>query len=108
MSLASIRVPESSQSQESPSISVTVPLTASAPQPVLNAAYYGPEPIQGISPLFLTSQSQALFKIVIGEDVTAERMYRMIPKSDLISDMQTRLAISDFTPFKKDILVSLA
>lgn len=70
-----------------------------------NAAYYGETPIPCIAPLFLTTQTQSLFKVVIGTDVTTDKMYRMIPKSDLVSDMQTRLAISDFTPFKKDILV---
>jgi hypothetical protein len=69
----------------------------------LKAPYYTTE-ITGIAPLFLTSQTQSLFKVVIGSDVTVESLYRIIPKADYISDMQTRLAISDFTPFKKEIL----
>ncbi|KAI8906691.1 WD40-repeat-containing domain protein [Gorgonomyces haynaldii] len=79
-------------------------LTETKEEKALSRAYYGPEPIPGIVPLFLTSQSQALFKVVVGEDVSEQVLYRMIPKSDIIADMQTRLAISDFTPFKKEIL----
>lgn len=66
--------------------------------------YYHDRELTGIFPLFLTSQSQALVKCVIDEDVTAEKMFRMIPKSDLMQDMATRLAISDFTPAKALIL----
>lgn len=66
--------------------------------------YYHDRELTGIFPLFLTSQSQALVKAVIEEDITAEKMFRMIPKSDLMQDMATRLAISDFTPAKAQIL----
>ena len=66
--------------------------------------YYHEKELTGIFPLFLTSQSQALVKAVIDEDVTTEKMFRMIPKSDLMQDMATRLAISDFTPAKPHIL----
>jgi hypothetical protein len=66
--------------------------------------YYQERQLEGIIPLFLTSQSQSIVKCVIGEDVTTDRMFRMIPKADLMADMATRLAISDFTPAKPEIL----
>lgn len=72
--------------------------------PTVSSAYYQERVLEGIVPLFLTGQSQALVKCVIGEDVTNERMFRMIPKADLMQDMATRLAISDFTPAKALIL----
>lgn len=74
------------------------------PRKTNNNRYNNPEPLTGIAPLFLTNQSQRIAKVFIGEEVTTECMYRMVPKSDLIADMATRLAISDFTPFKKEIL----
>ncbi|KAJ3000575.1 WD repeat-containing protein 63 [Globomyces sp. JEL0801] len=66
--------------------------------------YYHNKQLEGIFPMFLTGQSQALAKVTIGEDVTDQKMFRMVPKSDLIQDMATRLAISDFTPAKQHIM----
>ncbi|KAJ3195007.1 WD repeat-containing protein 63, partial [Irineochytrium annulatum] len=59
---------------------------------------------EGILPLFLTSMTQELFKIKTGEDLTAEKPIKIIPKADLMADIQARLAISDFQPAKAQIL----
>lgn len=99
MQRSSILKPEQ-QDLEQSAIQIVIKEAPAAASP----AYSGQETIPGVTPLFLTSQTQALFRLVIGEDVSSEIMYRMIPKSDIISDMQTRLAISDFTPIKKEIL----
>lgn len=69
-----------------------------------STSYYHDKELTGIYPLFLTSQSQGLMKATIDKDLTPAKMFRMIPKSDLIQDMATRLAISDFTPAKAFIL----
>lgn len=60
----------------------------------------------GILPLFLTSATQGLFKIRQEDFPNPETQpFKMIPKADLLSDIQTRLAISDFYPAKQQILV---
>lgn len=69
------------------------------------AVYNSPELLQGVMPLFLTGMTQELFKVKIGEDVTTDKMFKIIPKPDFLSDIQTRLAISDFQPAKSRILV---
>ncbi|KAI9344780.1 WD40-repeat-containing domain protein [Zopfochytrium polystomum] len=61
-------------------------------------------PAAGILPLFLTSMTQELFKVKTGEDITAERPVKIIPKADLLADVQARLAISDFQPAKAQIM----
>ncbi|KND04124.1 uncharacterized protein SPPG_01562 [Spizellomyces punctatus DAOM BR117] len=61
-------------------------------------------PPAGIFPLFLTTMTQDLFKVRVGEDVTAEKPIKMIPKADILSDLQARLAIGDFYPAKQAIL----
>ncbi|KAJ3326149.1 WD repeat-containing protein 63 [Boothiomyces sp. JEL0866] len=70
----------------------------------ISTEYYHRKQLEGIIPLFLTAQSQQIVKCTIGEDVTEEKMFRLIPKSDLMQDMATRLAISDFTPAKEAIM----
>ncbi|KAJ3141403.1 WD repeat-containing protein 63 [Physocladia obscura] len=55
-------------------------------------------PAEGIIPLFLTSMTQDIFKIKSGEDVTAEKPIKIIPKVDLLADIMARRAISDFQP----------
>ncbi|KAJ1559288.1 WD repeat-containing protein 63 [Cladochytrium tenue] len=61
-------------------------------------------PADGVLPLFLTSMTQDLFKVRTGEDVTPERPAKVVPKADLLADIQARLAISDFQPAKAQIL----
>jgi len=65
------------------------------------------EPIPGMYPLFLTTMTQDLFKVKVGENVTAEKPMIMIPKSDILSDLFTRAAISDWFPVKPIIQVTL-
>ncbi|KAJ3157426.1 WD repeat-containing protein 63 [Geranomyces michiganensis] len=61
-------------------------------------------PLEGTMPLFLTSATQDLFKVKGGEDLTYERPFKLIPKADLLSDLQARAAIGDFYPAKQAIL----
>ncbi|KAJ3389303.1 WD repeat-containing protein 63 [Lobulomyces angularis] len=58
----------------------------------------------GILPLFLTTATQELFKLKLGEHIQPESPFRMIPKVDLLADIQTRLMISDFQPGKQQIM----
>ncbi|KAJ3118520.1 WD repeat-containing protein 63 [Phlyctochytrium bullatum] len=61
-------------------------------------------PAEGIFPLFLTTMTQELFHVKSNEEVTAEKPIKIIPKADIVSDIQSRLAISDFHPAKSYIL----
>ncbi|KAJ3331023.1 WD repeat-containing protein 63 [Blyttiomyces sp. JEL0837] len=61
-------------------------------------------PPEGIIPLFLTSMTQDMFKIKTGEDLTVDKPIKIVPKADIVSDIQSRLAISDFHPAKAQIL----
>ncbi|KXS20411.1 WD40 repeat-like protein [Gonapodya prolifera JEL478] len=58
----------------------------------------------GIMPLFLTGATQALYKVVIGQDVNEGSKYKMIPKADFLADFQSRLAIGDFYPAKAAVM----
>ena len=90
-----------------------------APEPVapvpkkrLDEVLPGPIPLPeelpaGMVPIFLTTTSQELFKVKGNEDVTAERPMKFIPKSDILSDMYARAAVSDWSPFKAQINVIL-
>ncbi|XP_022533007.2 dynein axonemal intermediate chain 3 isoform X1 [Astyanax mexicanus] len=57
-----------------------------------------------IFPLVLTSATQELFGCRADEDVTGDDPYRLLKKEDIIQDMKTRAAISDFSPIKQAIL----
>jgi hypothetical protein len=62
---------------------------------------------EGIEPLFLTGPTCEIFKIKpLTEEETLTKPYKLLLKSEIVSDMQTRLAISDFTPFKTKVLVN--
>ncbi|XP_029474213.1 WD repeat-containing protein 63 isoform X2 [Rhinatrema bivittatum] len=56
---------------------------------------------ENIIPLVLTTQTQQIFKCQIDDDVTAENPYKLLKKADILSDLRTRAAISDFHPVKK-------
>uniref|UniRef100_A0A8B9GVX3 WD repeat domain 63 n=1 Tax=Astyanax mexicanus TaxID=7994 RepID=A0A8B9GVX3_ASTMX len=45
---------------------------------------------------------QELFGCRADEDVTGDDPYRLLKKEDIIQDMKTRAAISDFSPIKQD------
>ncbi|XP_053098765.1 dynein axonemal intermediate chain 3 isoform X2 [Hemicordylus capensis] len=57
-----------------------------------------------IFPLVLTEKTQEIFSCFVDVDVTAENPYKLVKKEDIIQDMKTRAAISDFHPIKKIIL----
>ncbi|KAM6455292.1 dynein axonemal intermediate chain 3 [Liasis olivaceus] len=57
-----------------------------------------------IFPLVLTEKTQEIFNCCADVDVTAENPYKLIKKEDIINDMKTRAAVSDFHPIKKIIL----
>ena len=56
-----------------------------------------------IFPLFLTSQTQKIFKCVIDQHVTEADTLKVIKKTDIINDLKNRAAISDFHPVKNII-----
>ncbi|XP_067301422.1 dynein axonemal intermediate chain 3 [Pseudorasbora parva] len=57
-----------------------------------------------IFPLVLTSATQELFGCRADEDVTGENPYKLLKKEDMIQDMKTRAAVSDFSPVKQIVL----
>ncbi|ROL01490.1 WD repeat-containing protein 63 [Anabarilius grahami] len=57
-----------------------------------------------IFPLVLTSATQELFACRADEDVTGENPYKLLKKEDIIQDMKTRAAVSDFSPVKQIVL----
>ncbi|XP_033478374.2 dynein axonemal intermediate chain 3 [Epinephelus lanceolatus] len=57
-----------------------------------------------IFPLVLTSVTQELFGCRADEDVTGESPYKLLKKDDIIQDIKTRAAVSDFSPVKQIVL----
>ncbi|XP_049443884.1 dynein axonemal intermediate chain 3 [Epinephelus fuscoguttatus] len=57
-----------------------------------------------IFPLVLTSVTQELFGCRADEDVTGESPYKLLKKVDIIQDIKTRAAVSDFSPVKQIVL----
>uniref|UniRef100_A0A3Q3ARK8 Uncharacterized protein n=1 Tax=Kryptolebias marmoratus TaxID=37003 RepID=A0A3Q3ARK8_KRYMA len=62
---------------------------------------------EDIFPLTLTSATQNLFGCQIDEDVTAQSPYKLLKKDDIMQDIKTRAAVSDFSPAKQIVLVRL-
>lgn len=62
-----------------------------------------PEPPPGVMPLFLTTQTQEIFKLVPEVNVSKEEPNTMLDKNAIIEDMNLRKAISDFSPIKEMI-----
>lgn len=60
-----------------------------------------------IFPMVLTSATQELFGCLADEDVTGENPYKLLKKDDIIQDIKTRAAVSDFSPVKQIVLVRL-
>jgi len=58
-------------------------------------------PPKDIVPLFLATKTQEIFQCIAGNDVTEESPYKLINKEDILKDMITRAAISDFHPVKQ-------
>ncbi|KAK5930505.1 hypothetical protein CgunFtcFv8_026733 [Champsocephalus gunnari] len=59
---------------------------------------------EDILPMVLTSATQELFGCRADEDVTGESPYKLLKKDDLIQDLKTRAAVSDFSPAKQIVL----
>ncbi|XP_054871078.1 dynein axonemal intermediate chain 3 isoform X2 [Amphiprion ocellaris] len=57
-----------------------------------------------IFPLVLTSATQELFGCRTDEDVTRESPYKLLKKDNIIQDIKTRAAVSDFSPVKQIVL----
>ncbi|XP_077074754.1 dynein axonemal intermediate chain 3 [Siphateles boraxobius] len=57
-----------------------------------------------IFPLVLTSVTQELFGCRADEDVTGENPHKLLRKEDIVQDMKTRAAVSDFSPVKQIVL----
>ncbi|XP_048354037.1 dynein axonemal intermediate chain 3 isoform X3 [Sphaerodactylus townsendi] len=53
-----------------------------------------------IFPLVLTEKTQEIFNCRGDIDVTADKPYKLVKKEDIIQDIKTRAAISDFHPVK--------
>ena len=57
--------------------------------------------------MVLTSATQELFGCRADEDVTGDKPYKLLRKDDIVQDMKTRAAVSDFSPVKQIVLVRL-
>nr|XP_014342639.1 PREDICTED: WD repeat-containing protein 63 isoform X2 [Latimeria chalumnae] len=57
-----------------------------------------------IFPLVLTSKTQEIFQCRVDEDVTQDSLYKLLKKEDILHDMKTRAAISDFHPVKQLVI----
>ncbi|XP_047914967.1 dynein axonemal intermediate chain 3 isoform X2 [Anser cygnoides] len=57
-----------------------------------------------IFPLVFTTKTQEIFNCRVDEDVTEENCFKLIKKEDIIQDLKTRAAISDFYPVKRVVL----
>ncbi|NXI64177.1 WDR63 protein, partial [Anseranas semipalmata] len=57
-----------------------------------------------IFPLVFTTKTQEIFNCRVDEDVTEENCFKLIKKEDIIQDLKTRAAISDFHPVRKIVL----
>ncbi|XP_039984181.1 dynein intermediate chain 3, axonemal isoform X2 [Xiphias gladius] len=59
---------------------------------------------EDIFPMVLTSATQELFGCCADEDVTGESPYKLLKKDNIIQDIKTRAAVSDFSPVKQIVL----
>uniref|UniRef100_UPI0037E83383 dynein axonemal intermediate chain 3 n=1 Tax=Semicossyphus pulcher TaxID=241346 RepID=UPI0037E83383 len=59
---------------------------------------------EDIFPMVLTSATQELFGCRADEDVTGESPHKLLRKDDIIQDIKTRAAVSDFSPVKQIVL----
>ncbi|XP_068599557.1 dynein axonemal intermediate chain 3 [Brachionichthys hirsutus] len=57
-----------------------------------------------VIPLIVTSCTQELFGCLADDHVTEENPYKLLKKDDILQDIKTRAAVSDFTPVKKIVL----
>uniref|UniRef100_A0A665TD64 WD repeat domain 63 n=1 Tax=Echeneis naucrates TaxID=173247 RepID=A0A665TD64_ECHNA len=59
---------------------------------------------QDIFPMVLTLATQELFGCCADKDVTEKSPYKLLKKDDIIQDIKTRAAVSDFSPVKQIVL----
>ncbi|XP_045906664.1 dynein axonemal intermediate chain 3 isoform X2 [Micropterus dolomieu] len=59
---------------------------------------------EDIFPMVLTSATQEHFGCRTDKDVTIESPYKLLKKDDIIQDIKTRAAVSDFRPVKQIVL----
>ncbi|XP_046905383.1 dynein axonemal intermediate chain 3 [Hypomesus transpacificus] len=57
-----------------------------------------------IFPMVLTSATQEMFGCRADEDVTGDAPYKLLRKADVLQDMRTRAAVSDFSPVKQLVM----
>uniref|UniRef100_A0A8C8B5M8 Dynein axonemal intermediate chain 3 n=1 Tax=Otus sunia TaxID=257818 RepID=A0A8C8B5M8_9STRI len=57
-----------------------------------------------LKPYLAKTLTQEIFNCRVDEDVTEENCFKLIKKEDIIQDLKTRAAISDFHPVKKVVL----
>ena len=57
----------------------------------------------GYIPLLITGPTQKIIECIIDEDVTEDAPYKLINKQVFLDDVQKRAAVSDFSPFKKEL-----
>ncbi|NXT55435.1 WDR63 protein, partial [Pluvianellus socialis] len=57
-----------------------------------------------IFPLVFTTKTQEIFNCRVDEDVTEENCFKLFKKEDIIQDLKTRAAVSDFHPIKNVVL----
>jgi len=60
---------------------------------------------EGVVPLFLSSKTQEMFGVHADIDVTAENPMKIIGKEQVLQDLYSRAAISDFHPVKPLMVV---
>ncbi|XP_073449718.1 dynein axonemal intermediate chain 3 [Aquarana catesbeiana] len=56
-----------------------------------------------VIPLVLTSKTQEIFQCRVDEDFTQENPHKLLKKEEILSDLKTRAAVSDFSPIKSVI-----
>ncbi|XP_078501688.1 dynein axonemal intermediate chain 3 [Lissotriton helveticus] len=57
-----------------------------------------------IIPLVVTTMTQEIFNSRVDVDVTPANPYKLIKKEDILQDLKTRAAVSDFHPVKKVVM----
>ncbi|XP_034559103.1 WD repeat-containing protein 63 isoform X2 [Notolabrus celidotus] len=63
-----------------------------------------PDHPDDIYPMVLTSATQGLFGCRADEDVTGDSPYKLLRIDDIVQDIKTRAAVSDFSPVKQTVL----
>ncbi|CAN9500989.1 unnamed protein product [Ophioblennius macclurei] len=63
-----------------------------------------PKHPEDIFPMVLTSATQELLGCRADEDVTKDEPFKLLKKDDIMQDIRTRAAVSDFSPVKQTVL----